>query len=679
MKRTTIQALGEVVAESFAEYAILYQEHLVCVFNDTELTLWFNNLGFTDQQSLSLVNKLQPIREYVKSIQVPFGFSSGAIGFGLSQAYACKTLVPNFPINSVNLPAKVDLLAQANLTPIRDQGSRGTCVSHAMIKLKEIQLNTSEMQSPAFNYYFAKQLDNNNDEDTRLESALEVLKVYGSCPEKMSPYSNLLVSEELMHFKPNPLALMFAKKNTVDDWFVSSNGDDVITIGKLMLSGAFSTQPRPMVIGTKIFPIQIDNIYSQLTGEWAEPTPFHDNSKFYLHAMLLVGLHDDDNYPGGGFGLLVQSWGNQYAKQGAFGQGIVTVSYQFLKNNCLNYGSVLQKYEKSFFKTQSKSTNTHHKNSEKSTAPQVQTLADKWQFSPYANNHIGIFGGTGSGKTTQACKIITRAMSHSPNINWQYFDPTGEMAKRLAHLNPLVINVENNGLPMPLLNNLRGTAIDIKTNSLINDLQWSSLSMGPLQIEELKMLIEVAIKENITDNLVFKEFLVSNLAPKLKHHINDFLMLLRSNKTVSVHKPGVVIHDLSAFDESPTSRALYIVTSLRHTKNQQFNDNSQPCMKVFEEGPLLLNKHSKANMERFYAESRKLNIGSIFIGQEVPTQTWLTTNLAYSETLKVDDNFKQQNVFANDFLSFETMNSASFTEKNSKKANWLTNIFHKLG
>ncbi|TBX27257.1 hypothetical protein TK45_00445 [Bowmanella sp. JS7-9] len=166
------------------------------------------------------------------------------------------------------------------------------------------------------------------------------------------------------------------------------------------------------------------------------------------------------------------------------------------------------------------------------------------------------------------------------------------MAGRLRHLSPKVIDAETTGLPFPLLRHLRGEAADIKVKSLSNDLQASSLVMGVHQIEALNQVLEVAMASGIDDNLALKQFLTDHLDSKLRNHIADFLLLLRSNKQVEQNQPGLYIHDLSAFDELRISRALYAMCILRYSKNSQFKDASQAVMLVFDEAELLLEGRS---------------------------------------------------------------------------------------
>lgn len=625
MKKTPIETINHHLAEFAQTLDIFCAEHLVCALSPEQLITLLDYLGIDDLDG-KIKAKLSQISTAFCAVPNAQYFGAGKLCFGLSantDHFVAHTFKP-LPYAALNLPAKVDLIELANASPIKDQGALGTCVSQSTTKVLEMMVGKGVRHSAAFNYYFAKQLDANTDDGTCLQSALEAARLYGSCEERLAPYHELLLSYSDNTYQPNPIAIKLAKQHRISDWVVCKPNKDVINQLKLLLSGGLSGKPRAVIVGVKVFKDQLNNNFSNRTGEWAKPSPFSDTSEYYLHALTLIGLHDDLACQSGGWALLAQSYGKDYAKDGDYGAGIVRFSYQYLLDNLVAFGSYLLPGEREQFIADEA---TEFQAQAALAKPELVSPPIEFHYQTMANNHIGIFGPSGSGKTTRVCEIIEQAVMLYPKLSWRIIDPHREMEKRLSHLNPTVINAESNGLPFELIKNLRGSAADIKVRSLSNDLQSASLSMGIHQIEELNKLLEIAIASGIKNNLDLKQFLEDNLEPKLRNHIGEFLMLLRSSTVIDQNKPGVFIHELSAFDELPVCRALYAISLLRYSKNIQFEDASQPVVLVFDEAELLLEGRSNHALKRFIQESRKLNMAGIFVAQQKPTDKWLTNNL----------------------------------------------------
>lgn len=52
------------------------------------------------------------------------------------------------------------------------------------------------------------------------------------------------------------------------------------------------------------------------------------------HSMALVGYQDDTNAPGGGYFLLRNSWGTDWANQNYYGAGYGVIPYAYIQNHC---------------------------------------------------------------------------------------------------------------------------------------------------------------------------------------------------------------------------------------------------------------------------------------------------------------------------------------------------------
>jgi hypothetical protein len=92
----------------------------------------------------------------------------------------------------VKIPKKIDYTAK--LSPVRDQGDEGTCVSFASTAgMKEYQemLDYQKLVelSPRFVYTECKKIDGMPEsEGTTLRAAMQVLNKLGVCQEKFWPY-----------------------------------------------------------------------------------------------------------------------------------------------------------------------------------------------------------------------------------------------------------------------------------------------------------------------------------------------------------------------------------------------------------------------------------------------------------------------------------------------------------
>lgn len=638
MKKTSLLSLNKELGEFAQSFDIHFAEHLVSLYSSEQLKHLVHQLGLAAKSTSGLLDKLIKIQSAFLNNKQSGGFNAGTHSFGFTPAVSEFHSLKQLPLNAIHLPKKVDFLTQHNLH-VKDQANRGTCAAHAASNMMEFKLASHVPHSPAYIYYWAKQIDGNQHEGTSLHSVLEALK-YGSCEERFSPYAHLL--EQADDFAPSPIAKSIAKKNAITDWVVMPPSSNLIDHCKLLLSGGIGSQQRALIVGVKVFKEQMSNLYSDLTGEWSLPLDDNDSSDYYLHAMALIGIHDDERYASGGRCLLMQSYGKKYAEENDFNHystGIVSCSYEYLQRYCVAVGTFLLEGEKdTYFESVSapKQSNSACDES-KVFAKSKQIDKPEYAFKPFCNNHYGLFGATGSGKTTRAVEIVRSLAEMQPELCMHIIDPHIEWESKLKDVNPTVIDIEQTGLPFPFIEYLRGNAPDIKVRSLSNDLQAASHNWGKDQIPELNKVLEIAIAQGLTDNLELKAFLEDNLDKKLINHIADFTLLLRSSSRIELSKPGIFIHDLSAFDEIGPSRALYLLSLLRYCKNTQFQDNSMPMILFLDEAELILNNRSENSLKRFFQESRKSNLAAVWASQVRPKQAWFNENLSGFEELELDN------------------------------------------
>ncbi|MBU1134164.1 MAG: C1 family peptidase, partial [Candidatus Omnitrophica bacterium] len=142
----------------------------------------------------------------------------------------------------IKLPKKIDYTPK--LSPVRDQGDEGTCVSFACAAgMKEYQelLDYEKLVelSPRFVYSECKKIDGiPQEEGTTIRAAMQVLEGKGVCQEKFWPY------QPHQKDKPKKGAAVNAKK------FCVMTYARILNLNELRLSLA---SKGPCVIGIEVF------------------------------------------------------------------------------------------------------------------------------------------------------------------------------------------------------------------------------------------------------------------------------------------------------------------------------------------------------------------------------------------------------------------------------------------
>lgn len=200
-------------------------------------------------------------------------------------------------------PLPKAFIRKDEMPAVRDQGSLGTCVGHAMWAIKEWQErqqgdNPVGGLSPRFIYQMAKQFDGiPNLAGTYPRVAFQVTKDYGDCAERDFPYSELKSDKNLpmppqdVIEKAKPFKISaYARINTLDE-----------------LKRAIVEQ-GPVMIGLYV------------TDSFVYANKFIPKPEGFLrggHAIVACGYDDNirlGNYVGGV--LIMNSWGTSWADGG---------------------------------------------------------------------------------------------------------------------------------------------------------------------------------------------------------------------------------------------------------------------------------------------------------------------------------------------------------------------------
>lgn len=194
----------------------------------------------------------------------------------------------------VKLPKKVDYTPK--LSPVRDQGDEGTCVSFATAcGMKEYQelLDYEKLieLSPRFVYSECKKIDGMpKEEGTTIRAAMRVLEDRGVCQENFWPYS------PHQKTKAREGAVSNAKKFRIMTYA------RILNLNEMRLSLATK---GPCVIGVEVF----EGMMRTTTG--LVPMPKKNEDTLGGHAICIVGYDDSKKVV-----KFKNSWSCQWGQKG---------------------------------------------------------------------------------------------------------------------------------------------------------------------------------------------------------------------------------------------------------------------------------------------------------------------------------------------------------------------------
>jgi Papain family cysteine protease len=211
--------------------------------------------------------------------------------------------------------------------PIRHQGNRGTCVAHAVCALAEClifrctdeRLDLSEQ----FLYWNAKEHDGKPlEEGTLIETAVELSVSDGNCLETIWPYEPEPEPGNEGQGPPTFDAAPDALKRCL-------NADEPVTERSPKAVCDALDERKPVALSVPVYQNWDGNTAVNTLGEL--PMPLPTSKRVGGHAMCAVGYGADPEMAGGGYLILRNSWGSDWAPGSRFAPGHALLPFLYLE------------------------------------------------------------------------------------------------------------------------------------------------------------------------------------------------------------------------------------------------------------------------------------------------------------------------------------------------------------
>ncbi|MFV9505759.1 MAG: C1 family peptidase [Oscillochloridaceae bacterium umkhey_bin13] len=278
-------------------------------------------LGVSEDDLRALVNAAMPLLPSDVSFSVPVEQELGA-GLLLDEYVDAE---PSFSVPT-NLPEMVEPLF--TLPPPPSQGVRNSCVAFTLAAAYQVLSRDPTDLSEQFLYWACKERDGvPKDVGTDPLKAAAILQELGICTEATWPYAPAPSDHQNPgHGPPPPAAQEEAPLRRIER-FEKLAAKGAAAIKQALADG------KPVLIGLAIHEHWQGSWQGSVRGRLRQRLP--GESSHGGHAMLAVGYRDDASAPGGGYFIVRNSWGSDWAKDNPDGPGLCHVPYRLITNGGL--------------------------------------------------------------------------------------------------------------------------------------------------------------------------------------------------------------------------------------------------------------------------------------------------------------------------------------------------------
>ncbi|MEJ2911841.1 hypothetical protein [Pseudoalteromonas sp. C12FD-1] len=472
--------------------------------------------------------------------------------------------------------------------------------------------------------------------------ALKAIKNWGICPDSLMPYEPWEEHDDDHQVLPSEFILQSAKKYKFNLGYYSHEPSLALPIIKSLISGHVELSPRPIPIGLPLYS-SFNNAYTRTYGEVNCPLP--DEKLIGYHAMTAVGYCQDDSYPGGGYIIVLNSWGEEWANQSEEGPGICRIPYRYIEEYVEEVSVMLLMSESLPFSIQRadiddkmplvalnpSSSNTTNKNviniGKSRTGEDIY-----WSSDIVPNQHMLFAGSSGETKSNTLKHWVVQQKTAQCTDNNIIFDMHGEypaFCSAIADNNykSQFIDIAEVGFPFQVLRAVEGQPLDLQRESILDSIKSSAPQMGNIQISLIRDIIGQGLAEQWS-NLELRKKLEKIEDHNTKSQIYPFILLLRSDgQDIETYlSNNLTVFDLSAYQD-PRSRAAFVIfttAQLFHHQRQQFyrfgKDNFNSIRIWIEEATTV--KEAKQLLSVLFEQARKFKLFGTYITQvlsDIPT------------------------------------------------------------
>ncbi|MGC8951839.1 C1 family peptidase [Chloroflexus sp.] len=321
---TAVPTIDEVTRRVLADYWITSVEELVATARASNaglgsgLAALAQVLGRSENDVRAMVMAVQEVAPDASSFSVDVAMEpvgTGAIFTDLPEVDATSFSPP------VGLPAEVPPIA--TLPPPISQGPRNTCVAFTVAAMVQALSNDPTDLSEQFIYWISKARDGiPGDVGTNPLVALRAVAELGVCREETWPYRPEPVDHTNPgHERPSDRAFQEAKQRRISG-VEQLPPRDVNQIKAALAAG------RPVLIGLMIGEHWTSSGQVRRIGRVRKALP--GEQRLGGHAMCVLGYRDDPTAPGGGYFIVRNSWGSEWANENPDGPGYCHVPYQLI-------------------------------------------------------------------------------------------------------------------------------------------------------------------------------------------------------------------------------------------------------------------------------------------------------------------------------------------------------------